>query len=224
MEALEVMEETVGKFKVASMDGKILREAPRPKNLVRATKLLAILGMNYQYEVLIDGLSIPLPPMWGKYNNPRQWCSLNDYEVLCATYQHETEIFLRTLSPYLPKGEIEPDPTTPPRTPKLYPSISGPPKKFRNVTFPAVPISSITSSVRLGMMFSEGPEKTDKERYLPHQGWKHLKEKGEDPFTDSNSSKKRISTVLRSKKPMDPPSDGSDLANSEDGKPPRPPP
>ena len=130
VEALEAMEETVGKFKVASVDGKILGAAPRPENLVKATKLLAKLGKDYQYEVLIDGLFIPIPPMWGKYNNPHQWWSLNDSEVLCAAYQHETKIFLRTLSPYFPKGEIEPDPTTPPRTPRLYPSVLEPPKKI----------------------------------------------------------------------------------------------
>ena len=96
VEALEAMEETVGKFKVASIDGKILRAATRPENLVKATKLLAKLGKDYQYEVLIDGLSILIPPMWGKYNDPRQWWSFNDDEILCATYQHETKIFLRT--------------------------------------------------------------------------------------------------------------------------------
>ena len=92
------------------------------------------------------------------------------------------------------------------------------------MTFPVVPISSITSSVRLGTILSEGPEKTDKERYLPHQGWKHLKEKGEDPFADSDSPKEIISTILRSKKPADPPSDGSDSDDSKDGKPPKLPP
>ena len=96
------------------LDGKILGVAPKPENLVKATKLLAKLGKDYQYEVLIDGLSIPISPVWGKYNDPRQWWSLNDYEIICAAYRHETEIFLRTLSPYLPKGELEPDPTTPP--------------------------------------------------------------------------------------------------------------
>ena len=73
-------------------------------------------------------------------------------------------------------------------------------------------------------MLSEGPEKIDKEKYLPRQEWKHLKEKAEDPFADSDSPKEIISTVLRSRKLMDPPSNGSDSDNSEDGKPPKPPP
>ena len=62
VEALEAMEEAIGKFRVACVDGKILGAAPKPENLVRATKLLAKLGKDYQYEVLIDGLSIPIPP------------------------------------------------------------------------------------------------------------------------------------------------------------------
>ena len=164
------MEDVIGKFRVASVDGKILGAAPRPENLIKATKLLAKLGKDYQYEVLIDGLSIPVSPVWGKYNDPRQWWSLNDYEILCVAYRHETEIFLRTLSPYLPKGELELDPPMPPRAPRLYPSVSGPPKKSRRVTFPTVPISSITSSVRLGAMLREEPEKADKERNPPRQG------------------------------------------------------
>ena len=92
------------------------------------------------------------------------------------------------------------------------------------MTLLAVPISSLTSSVRLGTMLSEGPEKTDKEKYPPRQGWKHPKEKGKDPFADSDSPREIISTILRSKKPADPPSNGSDLDDSEDGKPPKLPP
>ena len=221
VEALEAMEETVEKFRIASVDGKILGVAPRPENLVKATKLLAKLGKDYQYEVLIDRLSIAVPPVWGKYNNPRQWWSLNNYKVLCATYRHETKIFLRTLSPYLQNREIELDPTTPPPTLRLYPSVLGPPKKSRSVTFLAVPISSITSSVRLGTMLSEGLEKTDKEKYPPRQGWKDLKERGEGPLADSDSPGEEISTILRFKKPVNPPSNGSNSDDSEGGKPPK---
>ena len=37
-------------------------------------------------------------------------------------------------------------------------------------------------------MLSEGPEKTDNEKYPPLQEWKHPKEKGEDPFADSDDT------------------------------------
>ena len=51
------MEDVIGKFRVMSVDGKILGAAPRPENLVKATKLLAKLGKDYQYEVLIDSVT-----------------------------------------------------------------------------------------------------------------------------------------------------------------------
>ena len=86
IEALEAMEDAIGKFRVSSADGKILGAAPRPENLVKATKLLAKLGKDYQYKVLINSLNIPVPPVWGKHNDPHQWWSLNDYEILCAAY------------------------------------------------------------------------------------------------------------------------------------------
>ena len=70
-------------------------------------------------------------------------------------------------------------------------------------------------------MLSEGPEKTDKGKYPPCQGWKHLKEREDDPFVDSNSPKGEISTVLRSKEPADTSSDGSDSDDSEGDKPPQ---
>ena len=73
-------------------------------------------------------------------------------------------------------------------------------------------------------MLSEGPEKTDKGKYPPRQGWKHLKEKDKDFFVDSDSPKEEISTILRSKKPADSSSDGSNSDDSEGDKPPKIPP
>ena len=64
IEALEAMEDVIGKFRVMSVDGKILGAAPRPENLIKATKLLAKLGKDYQYKVLIDRLSLPVSPVW----------------------------------------------------------------------------------------------------------------------------------------------------------------
>ena len=69
-------------------------------------------------------------------------------------------MFLKSFAPYLPKGEKELRPTTPRKTSILQPAISGllPPKKsksVKNVTFPEfLPISSITSSTRLGAIIT----------------------------------------------------------------------
>jgi hypothetical protein len=78
---------------------------------------------DYQYKVMANG-SIPIPPIWGKDHNPNQWWNINDYEVICAAYCHETKGFLKAFLPYLLKGEIEP--TTPERKIDLHPSVSGP--------------------------------------------------------------------------------------------------
>jgi hypothetical protein len=70
-------------------------------------------------------------------------------------------------------------------------------------------------------MLREEPEKADKERNPPRQEWKHFKEKDDDPFADSDSPKEEIRTILRSKKLVDPSSDGSDLEDSEGDKTPK---
>jgi hypothetical protein len=67
------MEETVKKFKVINMNEEFLSAAPKPGKLARTTKLLIQMRKDYQYELLADRLEIPVPPVWGKDNNPHQW-------------------------------------------------------------------------------------------------------------------------------------------------------
>ena len=58
VEALEAMEDTLGKFRVASVDGRILGASCRPENLIKATKLLAKLGKDYLFLYLPCGANI----------------------------------------------------------------------------------------------------------------------------------------------------------------------
>jgi hypothetical protein len=51
-----------------------------------------------------NGLAIPKPPLWGKNNDPKEWWSTNDFEILFAAYRHEVEGFLRIVAPYFPRG------------------------------------------------------------------------------------------------------------------------
>jgi len=156
-----VARKTVQEFRVASSKGKIIGAALQPENLVEATKLLRKIRGKCHEEVLDDRLSIPEPPIWGKTNNPQQWWNLNDYEILLATFQHEVGAFLKVYSFYLPKEELKPEPATPRKSINLQPTISGllTPKKPRSVMFPeAPPISSITSSTRLGAMIGNTPK------------------------------------------------------------------
>src|ERR1700683_643906 len=153
---------------------------------------------DYQYDVLAEGLAIPVPPIWGKDNDPQQWWRINDYEILCAAFHHEIEMFLKSFAPYLPKGEKELRPTTPQKTLINQPAISEPLplKKFKsakNVTFPKVlPISSLTSSTRLGAMIAAASadlKDFSGTQYPPQKSWNISDNESDNPFDKTDSSK-----------------------------------
>jgi len=154
--------------------------------------------------------------MWGKTNNPQQWWSPNGYKILSATFRHEVGAFLRVYSSYLPKEESKPEPATPQKSVNLQPTISGllTPKKPRNVTFPeAPPISSITSSIRLGAMMgntSSTPKVSSKEQYPPWKGWDVSRTVLKDIFNKPESSEEIVSTIRRPRGSPTPPSNSSD--------------
>ena len=230
MEANEAAKKAVREFRMASSEGKLIGAALQPENLVRVSKLLRNLRERCLKEILDDGLAVPEPPFWGKINNPQQWWSLNDYEIMAATFLHEVGAFLKVYSPYLPKEELKPEPATPRRSTSFQPIVSGPltPKKPKNVTFPEAPqISSITSSTRLGAMISNAPKDSSGGQYPPRQSWDVSRADPEDVFNKPESSEEIISTVRGSREPPTPPSDSSDsgdISPREDGGPPRPPP
>ena len=61
--------------------------------------------------------SFPRPPCWGKNNDLEQWWNINDFKILCASYRHEVEGFLKTVSPYFSRGPKSDDDFPKPRTP-----------------------------------------------------------------------------------------------------------
>jgi hypothetical protein len=182
---------------------------------------------DYQYDLLADGLAIPVPPVWGKDNNPHQWWSINDYEILCAAYRQEVELFLKSFLPYLLKGDKEADPTTPQKSKPHFPSISEIPtlRKPRGVSFLQAPlISSITSSTRLGAIIeatSTAPKENTGKQDHPWKPWNTPEKDSDDPFNTSDLSEEEISTYQRPKGPSKPPSDSSDSEGSESNKPPK---
>ena len=197
------MEETIRKFRVLNWNKEFLGAAPEPEKLTRTTKLLTQMRRDYQYDLFAGGLAIPVPLVWEKDNNPHQWWSINDYEILCTVYCQEVELFLKSFSPYLIKGEKEADPATPQKSKTQFPSISEipAPKKLRKVSFPQVPpISSIASSSRLGAMV-EATSPTPKEgawvQNPPLQPWNAPVKDSEDPFDTPDVSEEEISTDLR---------------------------
>ena len=205
IKALEAMEETVRKFRIINLNEEFLSAVPKPEKLARMTKLLIQMRKDYQYDLLADRSAIPVPPVWGKDNNPHQWWNINDYEILCAAYRQEVELFLKSFLPYLLKGDKTSEPTTPQKPTPSFPSISGisAPKKPRKVSFPqAPPISSITSSTRLGAMIeatSSAPKEDAWEQYPPRRAWNELGKDSDDPFNTPDLLEEEISTVQRFK-------------------------
>ena len=93
------------------------------------------------------------------------------------------------------------------------------------MSFPqAPPISSITSSTRLGNIIeatSSAPKENTQEQCPPQRTRDEQGKDYDDPFNTSNSSEEEIATVQRIKGPLKPPSDSSDSEDSEGGKPPK---
>ena len=125
------------------------------------------------------------------------------------------ELFLKSFSPYLVKGEKEADPTTPQKLKTQFLSISEipAPKKLRRVSFPqAPPISSITSSSRLGAMVettSPTPKEGALEKNPLPQPWNASVEDSENDFNIPDVSEEEISNYRRPRGPLKHPSDSS---------------
>ena len=184
---------------------------------------------DYQSDIAADG-AIPAVPLWGKDNDPHQWWMINDYEVLCAAFRHEVELFLKTFVPYLSKEGKGFQPTTP-RKALILPAVAEPIRKsksVKNVTFPEVPpISSVTSSTRLGAMItgaSAGLKNSSVAQYPPRKSWNVSEDESDNPFikTDSSEEPKPSQDVRRPGGP--PSSSGSSSDSDEEGDPPKLPP
>ena len=175
---------------------------------------------------------MPVPFIWAKDNDPEQWWSINNYEILCATFYHEVEIFLKYFLQFLSSRKREEDldnPFTPLRktTPPL--SVLGPASLQKSKTVPvpdAPPLSSITSSMRLENIIgaSSKLDKPSKGCYPPQQKWNDSDQESDGHSERSESSREVISAILRSKRSPNSPNPSSDSKGNEEKGPPRPPP
>ena len=91
--------------------------APNPDMLASIGKKLTLLREEAGDYLVEQGMAIIRLPCWGKNNDPEQWWNINDFEILCASYQHEVEGFLKTISPYFPRGPKLDDDFLEPHTP-----------------------------------------------------------------------------------------------------------
>ena len=62
--------------------------APNLDVLASIGKKLTLLREEAGDYLVEQGMAIPRLPHWGKNNDPEQWWNINDFEILCASYQH----------------------------------------------------------------------------------------------------------------------------------------
>jgi hypothetical protein len=103
-EVIVQLEDFFENFRVVHNFEDIKGVAPNPDVLASIGKKLTLLREEAGDYLVEQGMAISRPPRWGKNNNPEQWWDINDFEILCASYQHKVEGFLKTISPYFPRG------------------------------------------------------------------------------------------------------------------------
>ena len=175
-------------------------------------------------------MAIPRPPRWRKNNDPEQWWNINDFEILCTSYQHEVEGFLKTVSPYFSRGPKSdddfPELRTLTRVTGRSASVSELPAP-RRVKVPRFggkdsdipPISTVTGQGRLAALLED-----DTIKIPPTKADTEQPNRQEDPFSDKGISKALKKFISAVSKPPGPPSDDSSFeSESEPSKPPIPP-
>ena len=156
--------------------------------------------------------------------------NINDFEILCASYRHEVEGFLKTVSPYFPRGPKSDDDylklRTPTRAPGRSASVSELPAprrvkapRFGGEDSDIPPISTITGQGRLAALLED-----DTINIPPTKAETKQPNRKEDPFFDDGISKALKKFISAVPKPPGPPSDDfSSKSEFEPIKPPIPP-
>ena len=201
--------------------------APNPDVLASIGKRLTLLREEAGDYLVEQGIAIPRLPCWGKNNDPEQWWNINDFEILCASYRHQVEGFLKTISPYFPRGpkldDDFPEPCTPTRVITSVSELPAPRRikvpRFGDEENDIPPISTITGQGRLTALLEDNTTKNPLTKANTEQP-----NCQEDPFSDEGISKAFRKFVSATSKPPGPLSnDSSSDSKSEPIKPPIPP-
>jgi len=99
-EVISLLENLFEEFRILHDYEEVKALSPKPKVFTSIGKKLSNLREEAQDYLVGNGMAVPKPPLWGKNNNPEEWWSTNDFEILSAAYQHEVKKFLKTVSPY----------------------------------------------------------------------------------------------------------------------------
>jgi hypothetical protein len=108
-EVISLPENLFEEFRILHDYEEIKAFSPKPEVLASIRKKLSNLREETQDYLVGNGMAVPKPPLWGKNNNPEEWWSTNDFEIISAAYRHEVEGFLKIVSPYIPSGSIPED-------------------------------------------------------------------------------------------------------------------
>ena len=89
------LEDFFENFRVVHNFKDIKGVAPNPDVLAFIREKLTLLREEAGDYLVEQGMAIPRLPRWGKNNDLEQWWNINDFEILCASYWHEVEGFLK---------------------------------------------------------------------------------------------------------------------------------
>ena len=103
-EVIIQLEDFFQNFRVVYNFEDIKGVAPNPDVLASIGKKLTLLREEAGDYLVEQGMTIPRLPHWGKNNNLEPWWNIKDFKILCASYRHEVEGFLKAISPYFPRG------------------------------------------------------------------------------------------------------------------------
>ena len=103
-EFILLLENHFERFRVVHDFEEIKALPPDPDVFTSLRKKLSQLREEARDYLVGNGMAVFTPPLWVKNNNPEEWWSVNDFEILCASYRHEVEGFLKMVSPYFPRG------------------------------------------------------------------------------------------------------------------------
>ena len=102
-EVILLLESLFKRFRVVHDFEEIKASAPNPDGFTSLRKKHSQPREEARDYLVGNGMAVPKPLLQAKNNNPEEW-SINIFEILCASYRHEVEGFLKTILPYFPRG------------------------------------------------------------------------------------------------------------------------
>lgn len=149
--------------------GEIQALAPTATKLKSITSKISTLIRDFQPDILHQGLAIPRTPIWATHNDADDFWTPNDYEILAASFRHETEYVLKVIGPFVPTKERKGanvsflEPATPVRPKHKSTSVSERTHRHTRVASSSIPtaITRDLSTDRVAELIGSGESDKD---------------------------------------------------------------